>query len=242
MNIAVIDGSIDESRVLAGFISSYFSQAHIFQNTTLFNTAGEFWNQWQKGAFDLVFLDIFLKNEPSGFSIAKRIHQEDKNCSIIFTTSSRDYALRSYEVRALDYMVKPIRYERFFQTMEYFSALPNPHISHYIQVKESRIMVKIPIDRIFYTDYSNHYILIHLSDRLVRTYMRFCDFSQLLSGYPQFVTCCRNCIVNVDHVSSLEKWELILTSGQHLPIARNLRIQVQQKMANYQFNKESRRN
>lgn len=148
MNIAVIDDSIDEARQLAGFISTYCSDTHTCQQTTIFNTAADFLRCWQRGSFDLIFIDIFLRNETSGIRIAERVRRDDDSCTIVFTTSSTDFALKGYEVRALDYMVKPIRYDKFSQTMEYFLSVSRRKQSHYIEVKESRIMQKIPIDSI----------------------------------------------------------------------------------------------
>ena len=237
MNIAVIDDSIDEARQLAGFISTYCSDTHTCQQTTIFNTAADFLRCWQRGSFDLIFIDIFLRNETSGIRIAERVRRDDDSCTIVFTTSSTDFALKGYEVRALDYMVKPIRYDKFSQTMEYFLSVSRRKQSHYIEVKESRIMLKIPIDAILYTDYSNHYIQLHLPDKTVRTYMRFEDFSGMLLMYSQFICCYRNCIINMDKVFSMEKSEFILTTGEHLPITRTMRSQIHQQYADYQFSK-----
>ena len=135
MNIAVIDDSIDEARQLAGFISTYCSDTHTCQQTTIFNTAADFLRCWQRGSFDLIFIDIFLRNETSGIRIAERVRRDDDSCTIVFTTSSTDFALKGYEVRALDYMVKPIRYDKFSQTMEYFLSVSRRKQSHYIEVK-----------------------------------------------------------------------------------------------------------
>lgn len=237
MNIAVIDDSIDEARHLSGFINTYFSDAHICQQTTIFNTAADFLHTWRRNVFDLVFVDIYLKGEASGIRIAEHIRRDDDQCAIIFTTNSPDFALKGYEVRALDYMVKPLRYGKFCQAMDYFRSMSQKKRSHYIEVKESRIIVKLPIDDIIYTDYSNHYIQIHMPDKIVRTYMRFHEFSILLLSYPQFLCCYRNCIINMDKVSALEKTEFVLTTGEHLPITRNLRPQIHQQYADYQFQK-----
>jgi DNA-binding LytR/AlgR family response regulator len=121
--------------------------------------------------------------------------------------------------------------------MDYYLSMKAKRSSHYIEVKESRVMVKIPIDTILYTDYFNHYIQIHLADRIVKTYMRFEDFSKLLLCYPQFISCYRNCIINLDKVVRLEKTSFVLTSGEHLPITRSLRLQIHQQYADYQFRK-----
>lgn len=237
MKIAVIDDSVEEARQLSGFITTYFSDTHLSQQTTIFNTAADFLNVWHRGEFDLIFIEIFLKRETSGIRIAERVRKEDSKCTIIFTTGSTDFALKGYEVRALDYMLKPISYKKFCDTMEYFSCIIQKKNNHYIEVKESRIMVKLPIDDILYTDYYNHYIQIHLKDKIVRTYMRFEDFSGMLLCYPQFTNCYRNCIINMDKVTSLDKTEFIICTGDHLPITRSLRSQIHQQYADYQFQK-----
>ena len=88
----------------------------------------------------------------------------------------------------------------------------------YIEVKVSRIMVKILLDDICYADYSNHYIQIHTPQRMYRTYMRFEDFSKLLLCYPRFLCCYRNCIVNMDHVDSVDKHDFVMENGERVPI------------------------
>ena len=132
-------------------------------------------------------------------------------------------------------MLKPITYKKFCETMEYFSFIIQKKGRHYIEVKESRIMVKLPIDDILYTDYYNHYIQIHLADRLVKTYMRFQDFSGMLLCYPQFTCCYRNCIVNMDHVDSVDKHDFVMENGERVPITRGNRNSIYQQYADYQF-------
>ena len=179
----------------------------------------------------------FFQSKASGISLAEEIRKQDGDCAIVFTTVSTDFAVQGFEVRALDYLVKPIAYNSFSRTMDYYLKHAPSRQSRYIEVKESRVMVKIPIDTILYTDYFNHYIQIHLADRIVKTYMRFEDFSKLLLCYPQFISCYRNCIINLDKVVRLEKTSFVLTSGEHLPITRSLRLQIHQQYADYQFRK-----
>ena len=179
MNIAIIDDSMEEARQLSGYVQTYFHSVHILQRTELFTAAADFLQVWKKDSYQLVFIDIYLGQETLGLGIAEQIRREDKSCVIIFTTSSSDFALKGYEVRALDYLLKPIGYDRFCRAMEYaHRELENT--GRYIEVKVSRIMVKILLDDICYADYSNHYIQIHTPQRMYRTSMRFEDFSKVL--------------------------------------------------------------
>ncbi|MCD7908787.1 MAG: LytTR family DNA-binding domain-containing protein [Clostridium sp.] len=238
MNIAIIDDSIEEARQLSGYVQTYFSSAHIFQRTELFTAAAEFLQVWKKDSYQLILIDIFLGHETLGLSIAEKVRMDDSRCIIIFTTTSRDFALKGYEVRALDYLITPIGYERFCRAMDYArKELENS--GQYIEIKESRIMVKILLDDICYADYSNHYIQVHTAKRMHRTYMRFEDFSHLLLCYPRFLCCYRNCIINMDKVSEMEKNEFFLTTGDRIPISRSMRLAIHQQYTDYQFRRSN---
>ena len=119
MNIAIIDDSVEEARQLSGYVQTYFHSVHILQRTELFTAAADFLQVWKKDSYQLVFIDIYLGQETLGLEIAEQIRREDESCIIIFTTSSSDFALKGYEVRALDYLLKPIGYDRFCRAMEY---------------------------------------------------------------------------------------------------------------------------
>ena len=240
MNIAIVDDCAQDSCHLSQLLGAYCSACSLALQVSTFTRAADFLRSWKSGVFDLIFIDIFLDKDSdtaSGIRLAEHIRREDTGCTIIFTTVSPDFALKSYSLKALDYLVKPISTADFSQTMDYYLSMKAKRSSHYIEVKESRVMVKIPIDTILYTDYFNHYIQIHLADRIVKTYMRFEDFSKLLLCYPQFISCYRNCIINLDKVVRLEKTSFVLTSVEHLPITRSLRLQIHQQYADYQFRK-----
>lgn len=240
LNIAIVDDCAEDGRHLSQLLGTYCSVCSLTLQISAFTRAADFLRSWRSGVFDLIFIDIFLDKDSdtaAGIRLAEHIRREDSSCTIIFTTVSPDFALKSYSLKALDYLVKPISTEDFSRTMDYYLSMKAKRFSHYIEVKESRVMVKLPIDTILYTDYFNHYIQIHLADRIVKTYMRFEDFSKLLLCYPQFISCYRNCIINLDKVVRLEKTSFVLTSGEHLPITRSLRLQIHQQYADYQFRK-----
>lgn len=139
-----------------------------------------------------------------------------------------------FEVRAFDYLLKPLSEERFQKTMDLCQNELAKHI-RYIEVKESRTLVKIPLNEIIYTDYYNHYIQIHTAARLIRSYQQFDVFSPLLLCYPQFLCCYRNCIVNMDHVDSVDKHDFVMENGERVPITRGNRNSIYQQYADYQF-------
>lgn len=235
MNIAIIDDSREDACHLLSLITDYCSEAHLHQTTAIYNHTEDFLRVWKPGTVQMVFIDIYFQNDPQGIALAEEIRGQDSLCAIVFTTVSSDFALKGYEVRALDYLVKPIDRNSLCRAMNSYRSLAPWDQKPYIEVKESRIMIKIAVDDIIYTDYSNHYIQIHLVDKLIRTYMRFNEFSGLLLCYPQFLKCYRNCLINMNKVTALQKSGFIVITGEHLPITRNLRPQIHQQYADYQF-------
>lgn len=233
MQIAVIDDSSAQREQLSAFITEYYFGTPIHRQVDLFESGEQFMEHWRPGSYDLLFIDIFLEGI-SGLEMAEKIRQTDKDCLMVITTNSRDFALKGFELRASDYLVKPFTYEKFKATMEYCEKSKRSR-ARYIEVKESRTMIKIRLDDIIFTDYFNHYIQIHTKSRVIRSYMKFEVFAPLLLCYPQFLNCYRNCIVNMDRVISLEKNDFIMDTEERVPITRKNRQEIHQRYADYQF-------
>lgn len=233
MNIAIIEDSGQEMALLENYLQTYLSSRQVYRVVDTYKSGEAFLENWPSKTYDLIFLDI-LMNGISGIEVARAIREIDADCLLIFISSSKEYALQGFEVRALDYLLKPLSAERFEKAMNLCQAELAKKI-RYIEVKESRTLVKIPLNDIIYTDYYNHYIQIHTTSRLVRSYQQFDVFSPLLLCYPQFLCCYRNCIVNMDHVSSVEKHDFIMENGELVPITRSNRNAIYQQYADYQF-------
>jgi len=214
MNIAIIEDSGQELSLLERCLQSYLSSRQVYRVIDTYTSGEAFLENWPSKSYDLIFLDILMEGI-SGIEVARKIRETDSECLLIFISSSKEYALQGFGVRAFDYLLaKHIRY---------------------IEVKESRTLVKIPLNEIIYTDYYNHYIQIHTGARLIRSYQQFDVFSPLLLCYPQFLCCYRNCIVNMDHVDSVDKHDFVMENGERVPITRGNRNSIYQQYADYQF-------
>lgn len=233
LRIAVIDDSSAQREQLSGYIKEYYSGNPIYRQVDLFENGEQFMECWRPGAYDLLFIDIFLDGI-NGLEIAEKVRNSDADCLMVFTTNSSDFAVRGFELRVSDYLVKPFSYEKFKDTLKYCERSMRSH-ARYIEVKESRTMIKIRLDDIIFTDYFNHYIQINTKTRTIRSYMKFETFSPYLLCYPQFLCCYRNCIVNMDRVISLEKNDFIMDTDERVPITRKNRQEIHQRYADYQF-------
>lgn len=184
---------------------------------------------------DLIFLDINMP-EISGLSFAKSIN---KNIKIIFTTAYREYAVEGFDLQAVDYLLKPISFDRFLQAADKYS---NENILHakqeeqevqvdkndYIFVRADRKMVKIKFADIQYIESISDYIKIHQKDKTVLTRETISNIEAKLPQ-KQFVRIHRSFIVAIHCIDSYTN-ETVGVSGHELPISRSYKNDVLNKL------------
>ena len=234
MKIAVVDDTEADRRHLAACLDQYSRQAGLNYSLTTFPSGDEFLRKEDFNS-DLIFLDIYM-NGTSGMDTAIAIRQQNKDCFLIFTTTSADFAAKSYRVRAFDYLVKPYSYEQFAETM---GLLDKDLVSSssFIQVKANRMQVRIRCQDIIFADYYNHYVCIHTVKEPIRSLMPFEELEKKLAAYPQFLVCNRNCLLNMEQVVSVPKDGFKMSSGEVLTIKRGSEKELRQHYADFLFTK-----
>ena len=118
LRIAVIDDLERDARQLADQISTYMSTHRIPADTPeIFPGGEEFLAGFIPGVYDIIFLDIYM-NGINGMETAKKIRLWDTSCHIIFVTTSSDFAVDSYEVKATYYLIKPTTEEQVSKALD----------------------------------------------------------------------------------------------------------------------------
>ena len=106
MRIAVIDDLKSDRQLLISRLNKLLSDNSINGEIYEFEKGIDFINASKQKAFEVAFMDIYIDKE-NGIEISKLLREFDKECILIFTTTSSDYALEGFKVRAFDYLVKP---------------------------------------------------------------------------------------------------------------------------------------
>lgn len=184
---------------------------------------------------ELVFLDINMP-EISGLSFAKSMTQEIK---VIFTTAYREYALDGFDLKAVDYLLKPISFERLLQAINKFMDENKPLISKEIKeispeesdaffVRSDRKMVKINYSEIRYIESIGDYIKIYLSDKTVVSRE---TLSNLEAKIPQssFLRIHRSYIVSFAYIESFTN-EYVEIHKKMIPISRSYKSAVLERL------------
>lgn len=179
---------------------------------------------------DLLFLDIHMPLM-SGIEYLKSTKNRPM---VIFTTAYPNYAIEGFELDVLDYLLKPITFNRFFKAVtkarDYQGLQENFTSPHDIDLKEPYFFVKcnqiyqrILFDHILFVEAQENYVVIHTKEQKYMVLMPIKRIEELLG--EGFLRVHKSWIVALDKVSSLERDRLSIAS-QMIPISRNYRSKV----------------
>ena len=181
---------------------------------------------------DIMFMDIGLPGI-NGMEAAGMLRMRGVRTPIIFITSLAQYAASSYEVAALDFMVKPVKYESFALRMDRALRVIRRTLGRSIVVKTKEGLRVLPITTITAITVDGHTIRYRQTDGtefVARGSMG--KVAQELEGTP-FVRVTSGSLVNMDYVRSVDTWGVKLSTGEEYPISRPKRKDVLLEIANY---------
>lgn len=169
---------------------------------------------------DLLFLDINMPDE-SGLALAKQVGGE---VQVIFTTAYREYALDGFDLAVVDYLLKPIAFERFAQAVAQYRQRysDSQRAADYLYVRADRMMVKVHFAEIRYIEAMSDYVRIFLGDR--KTVMSRLPISQIEELLPRegFCRIHRSYIVARSQITAYTK-ESVQIGERALPVSRGYR-------------------
>jgi DNA-binding LytR/AlgR family response regulator len=157
----------------------------------------------QEHNVDLIFLDINLP-KLSGMQLAQILMPNQK---VIFTTAYSSYAVESYAVNALDYLLKPISFERFVRSVEKAAHHFNQPGSGVrgtgsFFIKSGKAMIKISPAEIYYIEGLKDYVMFRLEKEKHIVYKKMKELEELL--VPDFRRIHHSFIVNTNHIKKIE--------------------------------------
>ena len=168
---------------------------------------------------DIIFLDIIMPLQ-SGIDTAKELRQSDKAVKIIFLTSSPEFALDSYEVKAQDYLLKPVTYEKVKETLT--------ECSHTFEEEPKNIVLKTAFgyQKLYfhdmeYAEAQNKRVVFYLrTGKTVESAESLHYLEDRLCLNDGFFKCHRSYLAYLPNVDHFSMTEIITKSGRSIPIAR----------------------
>ena len=233
MRIAVIDDCTQDQQRLLELLEEWSRESGtpLAPAPAVFAGGEQFLADFAPDRFDVIFLDIYMEGL-DGMEIARRLRRQDTLCRLVFTTTSADFAVDSYEVEASYYLVKPFCYRKLCQALErcgaallerdQFLSLPNGN--------------RLLLHPIAYTDYQNRRVCVYNQDgTCLEISMNQGDFSALLLAFPYFCDCMKGMLVNFEAVDKLEEDRFVLKNGVVVPISRLKYRQVRERFLAYTY-------
>lgn len=222
---------VDDEPIAREILENHLAKIEAVKVVAGCKNALEAFNFINAEKIDLIFLDINMP-EISGLSFAKSIN---RNIKIIFTTAYREYAVEGFDLQAVDYLLKPISFERLLQSInKYFgenAVMENmvykeiiPEKSNYIFVRSDRKMIKICIPDILFIESLADYIKIHLRCSTVVTRE---TMSSIEAKLPQqdFIRIHRSFVISIKAIESFTN-EYIEINRKQIPISRSYKKEV----------------
>lgn len=220
IRIAFCDNDSAFLQELSKWTLTYFKEYPLKMEYVAFSNSFDLLTQMECGRmFDILFLNTdFI--EGNGIDAAKDIRKIDQNVKIVFLSSSTEYALAAYNVRAFAYQLKPMPQQTFYQLMECLLSEITHETTRGFLIRSQDTIYHIQASNIEYCEVCNRIVSIHLiNGNILETSMRFKELEDLLITKENFLRTHRFYIVNMDYISTISKDGITMTNGNTVPIS-----------------------
>ncbi|MCI8507648.1 MAG: LytTR family DNA-binding domain-containing protein [Lachnospiraceae bacterium] len=182
--------------------------------------------------FDLIFMDIKME-KLNGLKTAEEIRRMDSTVGLVFLTSLKQYVWKGYEYNAVNYLLKPIKYGILKMELDRYFERYQGKNEPYISFANANGKYKVLYKNLCYAETDKRNVMLHFEGQKQIIYKSMKEISTLLEKQPQFARCHQSFMVNLSFVKGIEGLELILTTGDRLPISQPKRKEFMIKMTDY---------
>jgi two-component system LytT family response regulator len=193
----------------------------------------------RKNKVDLIFLDIQM-DEMNGIEVVKYL---DKNIKVIFCTAYSEFAVASYDLDVVDYLMKPISFDRFERAAQRaINKLANSAISPngkeivndyiFIKTEYKGKMIKVDLVDIDFIEGKSNYVAFHTTNKVILSHFTLRELEELLpkSG---FIRVHKSYIVSIKKIITVENSELRLSSHTNpIPLSPHFKTAFMQRVNN----------
>lgn len=223
---------VDDEPLAATLLENHISKIDHLKLTGKAENALEAYKFLQNQTVDLMFLDIQMPHF-NGIDFLRSLPQKPKT---IFTTAYREFAIEGFELEAVDYLLKPITFERFFKSVERVLRNINDSKGDFIIVKTEGMHRKLSLADIIYIESQGNDIKITLAGN--ESYISKSKITnlELLLASKGFVRVHRSFIINTAFVTAFNNSEIHLGSYE-IPVGRSYRQEFERFIAGFSKNR-----
>ncbi len=194
--------------------------------------------------FNLYILDIVMPMI-NGLELGKEIRRLDREAQIIFTTTEPQFALQAYSANPINYLIKPIEKQQFFETLTLAVSKSKLVEDQTFTVKTSNSLRVIKLSDIVYCEYQSHRVIFNLlrGDEIISSTIRdnFLEYCTPILKDKHFIKCHTSFVINMRRVERFSKESFTMRGGNIVPIATKQYSVVRDQYMDYITAKEGQR-
>ncbi|MEG1578597.1 MAG: LytTR family DNA-binding domain-containing protein [Oscillospiraceae bacterium] len=217
MRIALCDDEPEALAVLGQFLQTYCQANHLPAELDAFASGEELLRS--PNIFQIAFLDICMAGM-DGIAVAKALAARG-NCLVVFTTSSPDYAISAYNVRAVHYLMKPLTQAGVDEAMGRCLSVQRDLPERVIMIKSNQTILPVTMASILYIEVCDKISTVHTDKGCLQTYTALDTLLAQLDS--SFLRVQRSFIINMNFVESFLSDRVMLRDGTEIVLSRNNR-------------------
>lgn len=221
---------IDDEMLAQEVIEHYIFQIPCLELLAKCDSATEAFTFLSNTVVDLIFLDIKMPGI-GGLEFLRLLKSPPK---VILTTAYSEYALQGYELNVVDYLVKPIAFERFLQAVNKAMPIPVPqqattHIAEDLFVKSDGKLIRLLAKDILYVESLKSYLLIHTIAQKIIIYSTMLNMVEQLAARTEFIRIHKSYLINKNHITVIQN-NIITIHNAELPIGAVYRTDTMKRL------------
>lgn len=221
MVVAICDDDLRELSILRTYLEEYRTPLGEHLILDSFQNGVGLIQALKSKQYDLLIIDILMP-VMTGMEAAQEIRINNDYTPIIFLTSSPEFAVESYRVRAYDYLLKPIDRKLLFSALDHIST-EQTFQNDSLAIKTPKTMMIIPFSQIEVVEINNKTLQFHLSNGSIKSVNgKLSDYEDFLLQRKEFIKVHRSYIVNMNLMQSFSNQSFLSLSGLSIPISRNV--------------------
>lgn len=228
-HIAIVEDENSFATQLQEYLAKYEVENDVRFKVTFFSDGSEILEEYQP-LYDIIMLDIEMP-KVNGMEAAEQIRAQDGNVTLMFITNMASYAIRGYEVGALDFVMKPINYYTFSMKLTRVLKRTKQKAQQDILLTLPDGVKKLNVQQIYYVEVQNRMLYYHTEEGIFAMRGTMQSVEQMLAPYT-FAKCNHWYIVNLKHVSEVRK-NTAVVAGDELEVSRRNRTAFLKALTEY---------
>lgn len=228
----------DDEELAREIIESYIHRVEKLNLVAVCSNGLEVYNAIKSNSVDLLFLDIQMP-QLTGIELLRSVKNPPP---VIMTTAYREFAVEGYELNVIDYLLKPIGFDRFLKAIDKYESIRNPDNKPvneveqesntdrpgFIYVKSDKKMVRVLLKDILYIEGLKDYVKIQLADKIIITHQTMSNFEEKLPA-NHFIRAHRSFIISLDHINAYSAGQIEI-GNKSIPIGASYAKELWKKL------------